>query len=208
MKQKLKEKINKKNNGITLIALVITIIVLLILAGVSIATLTGQNGILTQAQNAKKETQEAQLEEEKRLTAMEAATNLENQTYKDKNGDIATIPAGFAVSQVEGENTIDDGLVIIDKNGNEFVWIPVNEIDEFISADGYSSGHKQEYLSSIGEADSTGTNSKYTETTSTQIEARAMYASVKKYKGFYIGRYEAGKNDDGSVRSKERIICI
>ena len=43
----------KKNEGITLIALVITIIVLLILAGVSIAMLTGQNGILTQANNAK-----------------------------------------------------------------------------------------------------------------------------------------------------------
>ena len=47
-----------KNNftqkrGITLIALVITIIVLLILAGVSIAMLTGQNGILSQAENAK-----------------------------------------------------------------------------------------------------------------------------------------------------------
>lgn len=46
------EKI-KNNKGITLIALVITIIVLLILAAVSIATLTGQNGILTQANNAK-----------------------------------------------------------------------------------------------------------------------------------------------------------
>ena len=45
----------KKENGITLIALVITIIVLLILAGVSIAMLTGQNGILTQANNAKVE---------------------------------------------------------------------------------------------------------------------------------------------------------
>ena len=43
----------KKNEGITLIALVITIIVLLILAGVSIAMLTGQNGILTQTNNAK-----------------------------------------------------------------------------------------------------------------------------------------------------------
>ena len=49
----------KKQRGITLIALVITIIVLLILAGVSIATLTGQNGILTQAQNAKIETEKA-----------------------------------------------------------------------------------------------------------------------------------------------------
>ena len=49
--QKLKEQ--TRNRGITLIALVITIIVLLILAGVSIAMLTGQNGILTQANNAK-----------------------------------------------------------------------------------------------------------------------------------------------------------
>ena len=46
-----------ENKGITLIALVITIIVLLILAGVSIAMLTGQNGILTQAQNAKTQNQ-------------------------------------------------------------------------------------------------------------------------------------------------------
>ena len=42
-------------------ALVITIIVLLILAGVSIAMLTGENGILTQAQNAKEETEEARI---------------------------------------------------------------------------------------------------------------------------------------------------
>lgn len=45
----------KSESGITLIALVITIIVLLILAGVTIATLTGQNGILTQSQKAKEE---------------------------------------------------------------------------------------------------------------------------------------------------------
>ena len=43
----------EKNKGITLIALVITIIVLLILAGVTIATLTGDNGILTKASQAK-----------------------------------------------------------------------------------------------------------------------------------------------------------
>jgi uncharacterized repeat protein (TIGR02543 family) len=51
----IKEKIGKKS-GITLIALVITIIVLLILAGVTIITLTGDNGILTQSQNAKERT--------------------------------------------------------------------------------------------------------------------------------------------------------
>ena len=47
---------NKANKGITLIALVITIIVLLILAGVSIAMLTGENGILAQATNAREKT--------------------------------------------------------------------------------------------------------------------------------------------------------
>ena len=46
----------KERKGITLIALVITIIVLLILAGVSIITLTGNNGILTKAENAKEQT--------------------------------------------------------------------------------------------------------------------------------------------------------
>ncbi len=46
----------KKQKGITLIALVITIIVLLILAGISIATLTGENGILGKAETAKTET--------------------------------------------------------------------------------------------------------------------------------------------------------
>lgn len=46
----------KDVKGITLIALVITIIVLLILAGVTIATLTGENGVLTKANTAKQET--------------------------------------------------------------------------------------------------------------------------------------------------------
>ena len=48
------KKVLKKQGGITLIALVITIIVLLILAGVSISMLTGDNGIITQAQKAKR----------------------------------------------------------------------------------------------------------------------------------------------------------
>ena len=54
----------KKNKGITLIALVITIIVLLILAGVSIATLTGDNGILTRASDAKEQTEIAEIKEQ------------------------------------------------------------------------------------------------------------------------------------------------
>ena len=55
------------NKGITLIALVITIIVLLILAGVTIATLTGENGILTRASEASKETDIASVKEQAQL---------------------------------------------------------------------------------------------------------------------------------------------
>ena len=53
----------KKQKGITLIALVVTIIVLLILAGVSIAMLTGNNGILTQGKRAKEEQAHAAVKE-------------------------------------------------------------------------------------------------------------------------------------------------
>ena len=69
---KLNLNINKQNNrGITLIALVITIIVVLILAGVSISMLTGENGILTQANKAKKATEEAAKEENSKLSSIE-----------------------------------------------------------------------------------------------------------------------------------------
>ena len=63
-------KIFKKNFGITLIALVVTIIVLLILAGVSITMLTGQNGILNRAAEAKEKTEDAQKEEQVKIAVM------------------------------------------------------------------------------------------------------------------------------------------
>jgi surface protein len=78
MKNQLKEK-----NGITLIALVITIIVLLILAGVTIATLTGDNGLLTKAGNAKNANENANLEEKIKLAYLEY--ELESRTNPDAN---------------------------------------------------------------------------------------------------------------------------
>ena len=60
----------KTNKGITLIALVITIIVLLILAGVTIAMLTGDNGILTKATEAKQKTMEATAKEKVQTEVM------------------------------------------------------------------------------------------------------------------------------------------
>ena len=61
----------KKNKGITLIALVITIVVLLILAGITIAALSGDNGILTRAKEAKEKTIKAQQEEQNILDSYE-----------------------------------------------------------------------------------------------------------------------------------------
>ena len=189
-----KSKILQRERGITLIALVVTIVVLLILAGVSIATLTGQNGILTQATKAKEETQQAKEEELKRLTALEAATNLETKTIIDKSTgkDVpVTIPAGFSVSQVEGENTVKDGLVVIDSKGNEFVWIPV-ELEE-----GETFESRYPRTAFANNAPTSGLDSIYTEPYGSgdkgeQKEYQAMLDSVTKNKGFYVGRYEAG----------------
>ena len=65
------------SKGITLIALVITIIVLLILAGISIAMLTGENGILTKAANAERETEIVEAKEQAKLDIAEwTATRL------------------------------------------------------------------------------------------------------------------------------------
>ncbi len=60
----------KDIRGITLIALIITIIVLLILAGISIATLTGENGVLTKANTAKEENEKASAKEKVQIAVM------------------------------------------------------------------------------------------------------------------------------------------
>lgn len=75
----------KNQNGITLIALVITIIVLLILAGVSIAMLTGENGILTKATSAKDESSKAEVKEAVSLAIAEIYAN-KNDTVSANNG--------------------------------------------------------------------------------------------------------------------------
>ena len=92
------EKLNFKisNKGITLIALIVTIIVLLILASVSIAMLTGENGILTQAQRAKEETEVASEKEGLSLDVIEYQMNKESNTklgtdFYTKNADNSTI---------------------------------------------------------------------------------------------------------------------
>ena len=86
--------------------------------------LTGDNGILNRAAEAKENTEQSQLEEQKRLASMEAATNLTETVYNDGEKEIK-IPSGFAPTGIEGENTVEEGLVITDSKGNEFVWVEV-----------------------------------------------------------------------------------
>lgn len=79
--KELDKKVIKKQRGITLIALVITIIVLLILAGVGISMLTGENGILSQAQKAKEET-ELSSEKEKIKLAVQSSIAKNTESFK------------------------------------------------------------------------------------------------------------------------------
>ena len=86
-----KQNERRKEKGITLIALVISIIVLLILAGVSIAMLTGQNGILTQAQKAKSETEKEEIIEKAKLEILNVqAENREEELTEEKLTEILT----------------------------------------------------------------------------------------------------------------------
>ena len=126
---------------------------------------------------------------------------------KDNNKPI--VPDGFY--HVE-DTTVEDGYVISDKEGddldntkggNQFVWVPVDNYSDFVRREGYSNGELDSKLPSCGEANSTGVNSKVEETATTQVEAQEMYASVEKYGGFYIGRYETGKDSSGNVVIKK-----
>ena len=139
MKEIFKKHLKLKNNhnyskGITLIALVITIIVLLILAGVTIATLTGENGILTRATDAREQTELADEKEKIELSAVGALakenggeisqTSLEEELGKYfENGKYAVEP-GTNEDGTEGyivtitENDPNGRTYFVDKNGN------------------------------------------------------------------------------------------
>ena len=134
----------KKNKGITLVALVITIIVLLILAGVSISLVVGDNGVLTQAQNAKSETKKADADNAMNLSLSSLSTNFMANEWKDDTSakiyDYVTAGEleyelenyGFKIYKIgastatptatEEDKSITDSTILIDgdaKNSNE-----------------------------------------------------------------------------------------
>ena len=112
------KRMQKNSKGITLIALVITIIVLLILAGVTIATLTGDNGILTQAGKAKDKTTEAESIERVQVEVA-GSYGLDGTIDKDqlnKNlGNIAGLKIGE--SNFGGENIVKELPATVTLNG-------------------------------------------------------------------------------------------
>ena len=124
--KKIQKRITKNTKGITLIALVVTIIILLILAGVSIAMLTGNNGILSQAGRAKDRTKEEAAREKIQLEVTGAynkygdidlgklKTNLDNNVGADtsKINDILIDGA------ITGKITVDGKDFYVDGNGN------------------------------------------------------------------------------------------
>ncbi len=134
--------LGKSNKGITLVALVITIVILLILAGISISTLTN-TGIFEKAKDVKKASENADLEQNKVLDEYEKELDkympqeltddkinkvlnmTENTFLKDANGNIFTLPAGFKVvvnDDTGNAKIVDKGIVIedatVDNNGN------------------------------------------------------------------------------------------
>ena len=246
MKEKL-IKFHKTSNqrGITLIALVITIVILIILATVSINVVLGEGGLIDRAQEGKSLTDQAQTDEQEELTGAEEYINgilvgIENQNPPGEKSEVAEaiengtkytdttpikddlentvyIPGGFHLAKDSGTK-VEEGIVIEDDSGNQFVWIPTGEYNvteevEKITEPDEQDGKLTNELSrrnftSIGSTtvsgDSVIESYYYGEGDSrsctivdgvNSIDAflsRAKPVSEGGKGGFYIGRYEAG----------------
>ena len=126
----------KNNKGITLVALVVTIVVLLILAGVSINLVLGNNGIIAKAKEAETKSAEASQNDLKGMNGLvsEMEGALAGNGGAGGSGAGTKVPeAGTAETApyfpdntfTKKEGTIDTGLVIQDASGNEYVWVVV-----------------------------------------------------------------------------------
>ena len=119
-----------------------------------------------------------------------------NEEYEDDDGDTATIPKDFEI--VPGLDDVSEGLVIRDSEGNEFVWIPVAQ---------------GEYQRNTEYADTNISESAYTDTgylpegiqpanDNPTDNENAERNAVTSKGGFYISRYEAGKEGTDTLVSK------
>ena len=228
----------KSDRAITLIALVVTIIVLLILAGVTINSVVGSDSVIKKSKIAVNVYKNESDEEEKSIENLENVIDENvNETQEKylKSGEyasntdmyydgtsLAVIPAGFTVSGMASENKISSGLVIykgdlskanwqtgkdaskndIKRTYNQYVWIPSTE-EEYkrtewsVEQDHDSRASKDETeLASVTPSDFDNGNG-ITKDTLNEIVNQISNEknSVKKYGGFYIGRYEVGEGN-------------
>lgn len=123
MREEIKNKEVKlrRTHGITLIALVITIVVLLILAAVSIATLTGQNGILTRADEASEQTKQKTAEEKVAVEVLGSYGEDGNIDYDLLNKNLQNVEGlteGLPISKLPATVVVDGYDVTINADGS------------------------------------------------------------------------------------------
>ena len=227
--KRTKQQNQKFNQGITLVALVVTIVVLLILSSVSLNLVLGDNGIIVKAKEAAETTAAAQEKEamERNLLEKELENSLSTPAVEPTDG--VKIPTGFyyvggtkASSIVISDNKNDKNkyrnqkVVGTDLLGNQYVWIPCTtdssssdlqyaRTEWGVEVDGADNSRaiKDELTltdSSVTYSDAdtaNGINADVSKEIVAQIKAEKT--SVAKYGGYYIGRYEVGKNGDTAV---------
>ena len=219
-KIRLKEHFCSKNQkGITLVALVITIIILLILAGITISSLT-QTGLFAKANEAKEKTEAARREENELLNefveGIDGATGEAGKTNSSKNRTLSdattgytyknpVIPQGFKAvdtagakwEYIDAEKTTvrgwNEGLVIEDVyNQNQFVWVPCTTsatTDTVAYAKDFS---LPSYYSATSSNTSDATDSTTVDSVTYNVIPVTESTQIGTYKGFYVARYEAG----------------
>jgi len=111
----------KENKGITLIVLVITIIVLLILAGVSIATLMGDNGLLTRVSQSKEESQRGEIEDRVRLEYTEWKISKNSDNPSKSLEEILRKEFGSVVNNNDGTWVLDGVEVSINEETGKII---------------------------------------------------------------------------------------
>ena len=227
--KRTKQQNQKFNQGITLVALVVTIVVLLILSSVSLNLVLGDNGIIVKAKEAAETTAAAQEKEamERNLLEKELENSLSTPAVEPTDG--VKIPTGFyyvggtkASGIVISDNKNDKNkyrnqkVVGTDLLGNQYVWIPCTtdssssdlqyartEWGVEVDGDDNSRAIKDELTltdASVTYSDSdtaNGINADVSKEIVAQIKAEK--ASVAQYGGYYIGRYEVGRNSDTAV---------
>ena len=204
----------KNNKGITLVALVVTIVVLLILAGVSINLVLGDNGIITKAKEAQTKSAEARENDLKGMNSlieqMESTLNGSGNGGKTEPETVPYLPSDDF--HYDTSTSIDTGLVIKDANGNEYVWVVVPRTiavykttglgkTTFTDAD-YTSiendlkEYTKTYRGSTSYSDVYYPDNNnvgwFADATAYNNLKNSMLKSVYENGGFYVGRYEAG----------------